>query len=94
MQYTITQTHAAMKNATLIFETTVVETKNNYTIEGTIEKEFDMKKPIMKKILYGVEIEKPTAYRIYTHENGISRTWVFGDLELNPGRFNVKKVSK
>jgi hypothetical protein len=48
----------------------------------------------MKKILYGVEIEKPTAYRIYTHENGISRTWVFGDLELNPGRFDVKKISK
>ena len=87
-----------MKNATLIFETTVVETKNNYTIEGTLEKVWGdamTKKPIMKKILYGVEIQKPTAYRIYTYENGNSvRTWVFGDLELNPNRFNLKKISK
>lgn len=83
-----------MENATLIFETTVVETKNNYTIEGTIEKEWRMKKPIIKKILYGVEIQKPTAYRIYTHKNGSNRVWVFGELEINPSRFNLQKIAK
>ncbi len=79
---------------TMIFETEVVETKNNYTVSNTIEKVFSVKKPIMKKILYGVEVEKPTSYRIYKTENGSYRTWVFGDLEINPSRFNLEKITK
>lgn len=78
----------------LILEANVIETKNSYTIDTTIEKEWGMKNPIMKKILYGIEIQKPTAYRIYNHENGSSRTWVFGDLEINPDRRSVKKMAK
>lgn len=80
---------------TLILEAKVIETKNHYTIDTNIEKVWnEIKKPIMKKTLYGVEIQKPTAYRIYKHENGHFRVWVFGDLEINPIRFNVEKVSK
>lgn len=79
---------------TLIFECKVKELKNHFTIEGTIEKEWGMKKPIMKKVLYGVQIKKPTSYRIYTHEHGSRRTWVFDDLEINPVHWNVYKISK
>lgn len=79
---------------TLILEAKVIETKNNYTIDITIEKEWGMKKPIMKKILYGIEIQKPTAYRIYQHENAFSRIWVFGNLEINPDRISVKNLAK
>jgi hypothetical protein len=78
----------------IIFETEVVETKNNYTILNTIEKVWSIKKPIIKKILYGVEIKKPTSYRIYQTEIGSYRTWVFGDLEINPSRFNICKIAK
>jgi hypothetical protein len=78
----------------LIFECKVKELKNHFTIEGTIEKEWGMKKPIMKKVLYGVEIKKPTSYRIYTYPEGSRRTWVFDDLEINPAHWNVDKISK
>lgn len=79
---------------TLTLEANVIETKNNYTIDTTIGKEWGIKKPIMKKILYGIEIQKPTAYRIYKNDNLTSRTWVFGDLEINPSRRTVKKIAK
>lgn len=79
---------------TLILEAKVIENKNNYTIDRTITKEWGMKKPIMKKILYGVEIKKPTAYRIYKCENYSYRTWVFDNLEMNPNSSNVKKLAK
>lgn len=78
----------------LIFETEVIETKNNYTVSDTIEKVWSVKKPIMKKTLYGVEIKRPTFYRIYQSENLSRRTWVFGDLEINPSRFNLNKIAK
>jgi hypothetical protein len=78
----------------MIFETEVVETKNNYTVSDTIEKVWSVKKPIMKKTLYGVEIKKPTSYRIYQSEMGSRRTWVFGDLEINPSRFNLNQIAK
>ena len=81
-----------MENKILIFETAVIETKTSYTISGT--KEMDTKKPSIKKILFGVEIKKPTSFRIYKYKNGMGRTWVFGDLEINPGRFDLDKISK
>ena len=79
---------------TLILEAQVIETKNHYTIDRTIENEWGMKKPIMKKVLYGVKIKKPTAYRIYKHQSGASRTWVFGDLEINPCKGNLNKIAE
>jgi hypothetical protein len=84
-----------MKNAELIFEGTVKELKNTYTIEEQLPEPW-VKKPIMKKTLYGVEIKKPTGYRIYKFNNGISscRTWVFGNLEINPNRFYLNKLKK
>ena len=83
-----------MRNEILVLETSIIELKNHYTIEGTIEKEWDMKKPIMKKVIYGTEIQKPTAYRIYRHANGSRRTWVFGELEINPDRRRVNQIKK
>ena len=79
---------------TLILEVKVIETKNHYTIDSTIEKEWGMKKPIMKKILYGIEIKKPSAYRIYRNGNSSFRTWVFEDLEINPDRISAKQLAK
>ena len=79
----------------LIFETEVIETKSHYTVSETIEKVWSVKRPIMKKTLYGVEIKRPTSYRIYKFETGVSyRVWVFGDLEINPHRHSVQKVAK
>ena len=83
-----------MKNAELIFQGTVKELKNTYTTLEQLPEPW-VKKPVMKKVLYGIEIQKPTGYRIYRREGGISsRTWVFGDLEVNPDRFNLSKVAK
>ena len=48
----------------------------------------------MKKVIYGTEIQKPTAYRIYRHANGSRRTWVFGELEINPDRRRVNQIKK
>jgi hypothetical protein len=78
----------------MIFETEVVETKNSYTVSSTIEKVWSVKKPIMKKTLYGVEVKKPTAYRIYQSGTCSRRTWVFGDLEINPSRDTINKIAK
>ena len=77
-----------------IFETTVKELKNHYTTDVDITFYWNVKQPIIQKILFGVEIQKPSAYRIYETENGTRRTWVFGDLELNPSRYNLDKIKK
>ena len=79
---------------TMVLEAKVIEKKNNYTIEDTIINEWDVNKPIIKKVLYGVEIQKPTAYRVYIDGDRKFRTWVFGELEINPDRYNVQKIAK
>ena len=78
----------------MVLEAKVIEKKNNYTIEDTIINEWDVNKPIIKKVLYGVEIQKPTAYRVYIDGDRKFRTWVFGELETNPDRYNVQKIAK
>jgi len=89
----------------LIFETTdIKETKNHYTLAADIPQEhFGVKRPIIKKVLYGITIQKPIAYRIYNtkHENGgetTCRTWVFPADELNitckRDAIWVKKINK
>ena len=82
---------------TLLFETTVKELKNTYTTLESLPKPWN-KNPKMKKVLYGVEIQKPTGFRCYEVEGNfgtvLRRTWVFGDLEINPERHTVEQVSK
>ena len=69
---------------TLIFEGTIKELKNHYTINEDLTEVFGLvSKPIMKKIARGVKREKPTGYRVYKTKYGMSRTWVFGDVEKN-----------
>lgn len=75
----------------MIFEGTVKELKNHYTINETIKEVFGfVNAPIMKKVLYGFTIQKPTSYRVYEYYNeqgerkGSYRTWVFGEIETNP----------
>ncbi len=83
----------------MVHEFEVVETKNNYTtnVNGLYGK---LKKPVIKKILWGVEIKKPTAYRIYERYNSEGflsatfRIWVFGDIEIYPNKHNVKTIAK
>ncbi len=82
-----------MTNTKLIFEGTIKVLKNTFT---TVEQlpETWVKKPIMKKVIHGVEIQEPTGYRIYKCGALSKRIWVFGDLEINPDRHNVNKVEK
>lgn len=69
--------------------------KNSFTIEGELSGFFgNMKKPSISKCLYGLNIQRPTSYRVYETTGGTTtRTWVFGDIEINPKRQNVKKVA-
>lgn len=78
----------------LVFEGTIKENKKTYTINECMSNHWKMKRPIMKKILWGIEIKKPTSYRVYKSKNMSFRTWVFGNLELNPRRHNIYKISK
>ena len=82
---------------TLLFEATVKELKNTYTTIEMLPEPWNTK-PIMKKVVYGVELQTPTSFRCYElqGENGIvlSRTWVFGDLEINPQEHNAQEVSR
>jgi len=82
-----------MNTVNLIFETEVKETGNNYTTTSNLPQPW-VKRPVMRKVLFGVEIQKPTSYRIYDFGNVIKRTWVFGNIEINPDRFTVKTVAK
>ena len=82
---------------TLLFESAVKELKNAYTTTETLPEPWS-KKPIMKKVLYGVEIQKPTSFKCYEvkgkYGTVLDRTWVFGDLEINPQSHDAKKVAK
>ena len=78
---------------TLIFTGTPKETKNSYTINENLPLIFGATKPIIKKIIFGIEIKKPTSYKVYKSENSIRRVWCFNNIELNPSRYNLDLIS-
>lgn len=78
---------------TLTFESSIKINKNSFTTVDELPEPW-VKKPIMQKVIFGREIQTPTSYRIYNYSGMISRTWVFGDLEINPDRFNIDQVKK
>jgi hypothetical protein len=80
---------------TLLFEAKIIVRKTDYFVQDEVSDFFplDTLSPL-KKVMHGVKIKPPTCFRIYNREGGgMFRTWVFGDLELNPDKFSVKRIS-
>ena len=78
---------------TLTFESSIKINKGFFTTVDELPEPW-VKKPVMQKVIFGIEIQTPTSYRIYSNGGMITRTWVFGDLEINPDRYNVDQIKK
>lgn len=74
----------------LIFETTITENKNAYCAK--VPNIVGVTKVTLKKILYKIELPKPTGFRVYQSESGTSFYWVFGEVQQSTSYFNKREA--